>query len=161
MSCVLASLGHELPYLPHWLSLRPELGARGRNTCSSAKMPFSPCLLKKGASASLALPLKQRTCKCWMKEKKSQSKIRKFNSPLHFSLLEVACIPWQQEWLTWAERTGRARKAPDEVLGFTWVPAPAFLPNVREDPRKAWCLFSAAWVCHTQAGQDHKGWVLA
>lgn len=156
---ILASLGHELPYLPRRLSLRAELGARGRNTCSSAKTLFSPSLLKKGASASLALLLRQRTCKCWTKEEKNWSKKRKPNSPLHFSLLEVACIPWQQERLTL--RTGRAGKAPVKVLGFTCVPALAFLPNLREDPRKAGCLFSAARPCHMQAEQDHKGWLLA
>lgn len=47
------------------------------------------------------------------------------------------------------------------VPAFTSAPALAFLPNVRQDPRRARSLFPAAWACCTPAGQHCKGWGLA
>lgn len=47
------------------------------------------------------------------------------------------------------------------VPAFNCAPDLAFLPNVRQDPRRARSLFPAAWARCTPAGHHHKGWGLA
>jgi len=160
-SRVLTSLGHKLPYLLPWLSLRDELGARGRNTCSSANMLFS-CLNKELVLAWLFC--QSSTHASAERQRKKVNAVKKNIIPRCLfstgsgSHTPAAGVPHPGR----ANREGR--RSPCRGPGICWCSCSCISSSYKGQPKKSTTplLCCLGVLCAGGTGlSDHKGWGLA